>query len=84
MAARIILDNYNIELQAAAARRKERANRVGGNLTAADAREYGIECLQERVNWAYEKLEEETIAKFMRFSLTIFDFKLKKERKKKP
>ncbi|PVH70775.1 hypothetical protein DL98DRAFT_540550 [Cadophora sp. DSE1049] len=84
MAARIILDNHNIELQAAAARKKEKANRVGGNLTAADAREYGIECLQERVNWAYEKLEEETIAKFMHFLLTIFDFKPKKERKKKP
>ncbi len=82
MAERLILSNHNTELQEAASRKKERNSRKGGNLSREDARVYDAVSLEERALWTNEKLEEELLAKFMKFSLTIFDFKEKKPRKR--
>jgi hypothetical protein len=40
MAERLILGNHNVKLQAAAARKKVRNSRKGGNLSPEDARVY--------------------------------------------
>jgi hypothetical protein len=49
-------------------------------LSPEDARVYDAESLVERAHWANQQFEGEVIAKFMSFSLTIFDFKPKKPR----
>jgi hypothetical protein len=48
MAKRLILSNHNTELQEAAARKKERNSRKGGNLSKEDARVYNNDSLLER------------------------------------
>jgi hypothetical protein len=80
MAQRLILGNHNAELQEAASRKKERNSRKGGNLSKTDARVYDASSLADRALWANEQLEEEVLNKFMKFSLTIFDFKPKPPR----
>jgi hypothetical protein len=80
IAQRLILANHNKELQEAAIRKKARANRKGGNLSPDDARVYDAKSLVERAYWANQQFEGEVIAKFISFSLTIFDFKPKKPR----
>jgi hypothetical protein len=80
MAQRLILANYNKELQEAAIRKKAKDNKKGGNLSPKDARVYNAKSLVERACWANQQFEREVIAKFISFSLTIFDFKLKKPR----
>jgi hypothetical protein len=84
MAERLILENHNTELQEAVVRGKERNLRKGGNLSREDTRVYNHDSLLERALWSNEKQEEELLARFMKYPLTIFDFKEKKSRKKPP
>jgi hypothetical protein len=80
IAQRLILGNHNAELQEAASRKKERNSRKGGNLSKTDARVYNASSLIDRALWANKQLEEEVLNKFMKFSFTIFGFKLKPPR----
>jgi hypothetical protein len=73
IAERLILGNHNVELQAAAARKKVRNLRKGGNLSPNDAQVYNQESLLEQALWSNERLEEEVLGRFMKFPLTIFE-----------
>jgi hypothetical protein len=83
MASRITFENHNTEFQEAAARKKERSNRKGGNLAPEEARTYDGSTLEDRALWSHEMQEQELLARFMKYPLTIFDFKVKRARKKK-
>ncbi|PMD67105.1 uncharacterized protein K444DRAFT_623326 [Hyaloscypha bicolor E] len=83
MASRITFENHNTEFQEAAVRKKERSNRKGGNLAPEEVRTYNGSTLENRALWSHEMQEQELLARFMKYPLIIFDFKVKKVRKKK-